>query len=262
MLCDSTNSTGVNADLYLIAGFRTAPLFMEEFRLALHGRLEKAGVSVRSKLLFPYGDWSRRPVAQLLEIRRDMGLGVSGLARSIGGRNVLKALEADGIDGENEGAGDRLPILIGHSGGGVAAVHAASLLHERKGGEPCPVVMIGSPKCRIPEALRGSVLYLQAAGKRAKGGSREVSSDPVTRLGSFGGWQLSGGKGWRVWRRDKHAPETIASVPVAGGHADYFRSQAPFIDDEGRSNLDRISEAVWQWLTSLRLMPPPEARGR
>lgn len=305
MPCDSTNSTRINADLYLIAGFRTAPLFMEEFRLHLHGRLEKAGAAaVRSKLLFPYGDWSRRPVSQLLEIRRDMRLGVDRLERSIGGRQVLEAILRDGDEIGNTGGrsigaehaghsgdagragdawrdggagqadaadraealigapGSRLPILIGHSAGGVAAVHAASLLLERAGGKPCPVVMIGSPKCRIPEALRGAVLYVHAAGSRERKGSRFGSPDPVTRLGSFGGWGPSGRRGWRVWQRDKHAPEEIAAVPVAGGHADYFRSQAPFLDAEGRSNLDRISEAVWRWLAKRCLVPAEEARGR
>lgn len=244
MLCDSTSCTNLNADLYLIAGFHTSENFMEEFRLTLHGRLERAGVSVLSKLLFPYGDWSRRAVSQLLEIQRDMRLGPGDLERSIGGRKVLEEMERD-RDGAD---GPRLPILIGHSGGGVAALHASGLLLKRRGGKPCPVVMIGSPKCRIPEALLGSVLYIHAAGRRAREGRRPISADPVTRLGSFGGWHPPGKRGWRVWQRDKHAPERIVSVPILGGHADYFRSHAPFTDEEGRSNLDRINEAVWAWL--------------
>ncbi|CAM3990112.1 hypothetical protein COLU111180_18270 [Cohnella lubricantis] len=268
MPCDSTNSAKINSDLYFIAGFRTAPLFMEEFRVSLQGRLEKAGARVRSKLLFPYGDWSRGPVSQLLEIRRDMRLSPDRLERSIGGRHVLEAITRDreaslheedsrGREGCEDRERPRLPILIGHSGGGVAAVHASSLLLARMGGTPCPVVMIGSPKCRIPDELRGSVLYLHAARRRGREGRQVVYSDPVTRLGTFGGWHSPGSRRWRTWRRDQHAPGNIVSVPIVGGHADYFRSRAPFIDGNGLSNLDLISEEVWHWLMKMRLLAPP-----
>lgn len=251
MLCNSKNNTRL--DLYLIAGVNTAPHFMEEFRQTLHREMEEAGAEVRSKLLFPYGDWSRRTAAQLLEIRRDMRLPPERLNRSIGGRQVLEAMwPARGEDGRRS-----RPILIGHSGGGVAAVHASALLPELEGGVPCPVVMIGSPKCRIPDAMRGSVLYLRAAGRGRRRGTM-ATADPVARIGSFGGWSPAGRFGWPKWRRDKHAPTAIRSVPILGGHADYFRNRHPYLDEAGKSNLERISETVREWLAE-RLRAPEGA---
>jgi hypothetical protein len=214
---------------------------MEGVRAALHERLEAAGERVLSRLLLPYGDWSRHAVPQLWEIRLDMGRRPNRSVRSTGGRRVLQA-----IDEEERAAGSLEPhrrILVGHSGGGVAAVHAAQMLWERDGGEPCPVVLIGSPRIRIPERLRASTLYVQAAGRTAG-----RSSDPVARLGSFGGWTVSDRSRLPVWQAGKHAPGRAVSVPVVGGHADYFRDRPPFVDREGRSNLDRLLDVVWPWL--------------
>lgn len=175
----------VSVSLYLLAGLATSPNFMESFRGTLHGILEREGFGVRtSQLLFPYGDWSRRAVPQLWEISRDMRLGTGRLDRSIGGSRAVDMIGSGWKNKPDEN--DRI-VLIGHSGGGVAAVHAAWQLYDQLGGTPSPVVMIGSPRCRIPEELRASVLFVYAGGAqdvRAPG----KPADGVSRLGTFGGW--------------------------------------------------------------------------
>ncbi|NBD24168.1 hypothetical protein [Paenibacillus glycinis] len=178
--------------LYLLAGFATAPQFLESFRGSLHGILEREGFRVRtSQLLFPYGDWSRRAVPQLWEISRDMRLGAGRFGRSIGGRRVVDAIGADWRP--EPGKAGRI-VLIGHSGGGVAAVHAAWQLLDLLGGPPSPVVMIGSPRCRIPEELRASVLFVYA-GAGVGSLSPGKPADGVSRLGTFGGWRGFGRSG-------------------------------------------------------------------
>ncbi|MCD9023205.1 hypothetical protein [Cohnella silvisoli] len=232
-------------DLYLMAGFASAPYFMERFRVALQGRLEQGGHSVHSELLFPYGDWSRRAVVQLWEIRSDMRLGLGRLNRSIGGNRALAAIQLHGPTSSG-----RKTILIGHSGGGVAAVHTAQLLSEQAGGAACFVVMIGSPRCRIPEGLRPSVLAIHAAGRRRGRVAEGKSGDMVSRLGSYGGWIAGTGRGrqFPVWHRDKHAPADTRTVPIIGGHADYFRDSAPYVNPMGQSNLAITLEAIESWL--------------
>jgi pimeloyl-ACP methyl ester carboxylesterase len=221
--------------IYLLAGVATAPLFMETIRIALHDRLTKLGESVHSELLFPYGDWSRRVIPQVWEIKKDMRLGFQRLERSIGGNRVLASIESQLI----AESGCRI-ILIGHSAGGVAAVHAAQLLLEKQVcSKPCSVVMIGSPRIRIPEPLKRSILSLHAIGK---------NRDLISRLGTFGGWQAGLGR-IPVWRADKHAPDSIQVLSLLGGHPDYFRDQAPFINQQGKSNLELTLEAIVQWLS-------------
>ena len=244
MRSDSPESTNGELWLYLLGGFKTAPLFMEEVRLALHARLEAAGERVRSRLLLPYGDWSRRAVPQLWEIRRDIGLRPQRASRSIGGRRALQAIEAEErAAGPGEGADVRRRIFVGHSGGGVAAVHAAQTLLMRDGCPPGPVVLVGSPRVRIPERLREGTLYVRSEGR-----TPVRSADPVARIGSFGGWTYSARFRLPVWHGTKYAPGEAASVPVIGGHADYFRDRPPYVDPQGRSNLDRLLDIVWPWL--------------
>lgn len=302
-------------NVYLAAGFRTAPTFMEGYREAIHALLEEAGWQVRSRLLFPYGDWSRGIVGQLREIRRDIGVPPERSERSVGGRRMLAAIDEDireagcleedlekvrdsnshshsdangakGVEGGAAGTASAEPskqrsmqrsaqqsardparyVLIGHSGGGVAALHAACLLRRREDGKPPYVIMIGSPKCRIPGELRDSVLYLFAGGRKHQGalplrGSeaawRHRPADPIARLGTFGGWERTARYGLPVWRSDKHAPSERRPVPIVGGHADYFRGRPPFVSEEGATNLARIVEATRGWLVD-RLARPEQ----
>ncbi|WP_308637481.1 hypothetical protein [Paenibacillus silvisoli] len=229
--------------LYLLSGLATAPQFMESFRVALHALLAREGYEVEaSELLFPYGDWSRNVVKQVCEIGLDMRLSPRRAGRSIGGRRAVASIAASRLRRGWQGG---RTILVGHSGGGVAAVHAAKLLHEQDGGAPGPVVMIGSPRCRIPAELRPSVLFVHAAGDSA--GAK--IADSISRLGSFGGWGGFGAAGGgRLWKPDKHGPAGACGVPIIGGHADYFREHAPYTNELGLSNGWLTLQAAWSWL--------------
>ncbi|XID95535.1 hypothetical protein ACF3MZ_13880 [Paenibacillaceae bacterium WGS1546] len=241
-----------NLEMYFLAGLATAPGFMDNVRIAMEARLRKeplrsrlgAGGTMRSELLYPYGDRSRSPLIQMWEIRADMRLRADRTERSIGGRRALEA-----ILGSRPDSGSRVAatLLVGHSGGGVAAVHAADQLLSRGLSASCAVVKIGSPRCRIPQRLRSRVLAIRAQA-RADGRSSGRSPDIVPRLGSYGGWA----RGRRIsWSRDLHAPGARLEVPILGKHADYFRDRAPFLNAEGKSNLDLILDAIADWLYRL-----------
>lgn len=255
---------GAAVRLYLLAGVRSAPRYLEGLGEALEAALGARGYAARARLAYPYDDWSRRLLPQLREVRHDIMLPYRRYGRSIGGRRALAAVEAEPAEA------DRMPgsswpspfesdriVLVGHSAGGVAAVHVAGLLLARGGGRPVPVVMIGSPKCRIPEPLRDSVYYVQsvpaeetaaAASRAGWWRTRGGTSDPVCRIGSFGGW--SRGRLPLPWRGDRHAPAARATVPVVGGHADYFRARPPYVHASGRTNLEETLSVVLPWLTA------------
>src|SRR5690606_1696010 len=116
--------------------------------------------------------------------------------------------------------------LIGHSGGGVAAVHAAHALH-RAGASIRAVAMIGSPKAPIPRLLRPCTVFLHS-----KSPITGRHTDPVARLGAFRGLPAAAKQG----------------LPLIGGHRDYFRSREPFVSPSGLSNLDITTAAVLEWL--------------
>jgi len=199
-------------ELYLMAGLATAPQFLEEFRLAFLKMLEQHGTaagSIHSGLLFPYGDWNRRIIPQLWEIRTDMRLGIRRLSKSKGGNRAFTAILAQQTHSCDR---SRTKILVGHSGGGIAAVHAAQLLSEHEGSSVC-AVMIGSPRCRVPEGLRPSVLSIRAAGTSDRGFIRGRSSpDLVSRMGSYGGWV--GGTWQRISMLPLHSFPSRLSVDM------------------------------------------------
>ncbi|MDG0793061.1 M48 family metalloprotease [Cohnella ginsengisoli] len=287
--------------LYLLNGVRSAPHFLDRLKETLCERLTALGCEVQGRVLFPYDDWHRRLLPQIREARHDIMLPYRRYERSVGGRRVLAELESDCAENafpraQRNAVEDRigrakvmeskeaivameskplvrrkgLALFIGHSAGGVAAVHAAGLLLAREGGMPCPVVMIGSPKCRIPGPLRDAVLYVQAERKReARGAARDAerrlktaaweqpsalaagkAADLICRIGSFGGWGKDAGRLLPGWQDDRHAPGARAAVQIAGGHADYFRDRPPYIADDGRTNMDETLAAVWPWLTA------------
>ncbi|RKP55073.1 hypothetical protein D7Z26_07545 [Cohnella endophytica] len=239
---DSTANAVVNYEIYMLAGFATAPRFMEGLRVAMRGGLERLGGRVtRAELLFPYGDWSRGKLPQLWEIQSDMRIGAdeSRVARSIGGmRAVESILSRDAGDrrgGENKEESD-IAVLVGHSGGGIAALHAAQVLMSRGARKNCLVAMIGSPRTRIAEWIRPNVLTISASGRKGSDSKSGRTGDPVVWFGTHG-------------YRDRQAPGTRVAVTIVGGHADYFREAAPYVDPNGKSNLDITLDAAMAWLT-------------
>lgn len=224
------------AAVYAAAGVYTSPNFMEGVLKAVVAVLEREPKLdvVGAGLLFPYGDWSSPLLPQIRQVYRDMTRRSGNYERSIGGSRILSEI----------GSGDEADIIlfIGHSGGGVASVHAASLLDERLPAIQTRIVQIGCPRFAIPRVMRDRVRYLYAT--KANGSAK----DPITRIGSWGGWE-KGAVGMPRWNSLKYAPEERITVPILGGHADYFRNYEPFRSEEGRSNLDLVLEKMLEdWI--------------
>lgn len=218
--------------MYVLAGLKTSPDFMEQFRIHMAKRLELEGWMVYSELLFPYGNWHRPLLPQLQEIRKDMMLSRKKHPHSIGGRYAASAINASYTDGAI--------LIIGHSAGGMAGIHAASILMETGFTAPS-IVQIGSPKCRIPQALQASTLFIRAIDDRGR------SKDAITRIGSWTGWER--GRGGMPLRASRlYAPGTCRDIVMIGGHPDYFRASPAYVNIEGVSNLEMTTDVIWRWL--------------
>jgi hypothetical protein len=217
--------------LYVLAGVATSLNFMEEFVDELKSRYIAAGFEIQAHMLFPYGDWNRRLIKQLYEIGQDL---MPKLGRN---RGYLRGQKVANYILESYQGGQI--VIVGHSSGGVAGVHAANLLALTK--LPIArVVQIGSPKCPVSQKHRASTLFISAVNHNGK------SSDPITRLGSWRGWERTG----RLvrWNSRLAAPMHRITVRLVGGHADYFRSHSSFADEKGLTNLVKITGVIWAWL--------------
>ncbi|EFM10552.1 conserved hypothetical protein [Paenibacillus curdlanolyticus YK9] len=219
--------------VYLMAGVATANQMFGECCRKLEEMLSVAELDKPEiHVLYPYGDNSRSRFAQVLEVGSDLSNRIH-LSR-VGGRKAV-----EGIQRTYKGKG---PVLmIGHSGGGIAAYQAAVQLHREGALPDFRLVQIGSPRIRVMPELKQRISYfhsVDAAGKL---------TDPISRIGTWGGW--SGGKmripHWNAW---KYAPGYVEGIEVVGGHADYFKHQNPFIDGQAVCNLDKTMERVRQWL--------------
>ncbi|NOU85775.1 hypothetical protein GC102_08310 [Paenibacillus sp. LMG 31460] len=218
--------------IYVSAGFATAPYFLDAFAAELAARFEQAGSRVQVVIHYPYGDWTRRKQVQLREITSDLWNNAHRKRSHYGGKSLLKLIK------DNQVPKQQL-LLIGHSAGAVASILAADAL-MKEGVSILGVVQIGSPKCAIPPSLKSRVLYLDAANQLDK------SNDPVPRLGTWGGWMRIR-LGLRRWNGMKHAPSHRQTLPLIGGHADYFRDHNPYIWNEA-TNLQTTMNTIWTWL--------------
>jgi pimeloyl-ACP methyl ester carboxylesterase len=208
-----------NIALYTLAGVFTAPRFMDEFHNRMLERLAAEGFSTYGCSIFPYGDWGSSRLRQAAEVAVDVCVPI------IGGRR------AEAIIRETCDRADAI-VLIGHSGGGVAAVQAARTLLSR--GEPVlAVVMIGAPRTPIPLACRDRTLYLYSTGRQGK------VSDRITEFGRWGG----------------NKPARVLGLPLVGGHRDYFRANPPFVNEHGLSNLSITVQATAAWLLERLILP-------
>jgi pimeloyl-ACP methyl ester carboxylesterase len=207
-------------ELYLAAGVATAPNFMSGAAAFLEKRLMEDGWTVRVRLTYPFGDWHRKLIHQLKELRHDLFLRHSSLHRSIGGTR----LAAEIGHSRAEAAGH--VILIGHSGGGLASIQAAYLL---KNSVSCKaVIQIGSPRYPIPEELMARTQFIYGVNDRGR------SSDPISRLG--------------LWGSTRRRPALIIPVQLQGGHADYFRDTHPYRNAEGLSNLEITAKHIYDFI--------------
>jgi hypothetical protein len=218
-------------DLYVLAGVATSLNFMEQFVLELKARYVQAGFEVQANMLFPYGDWNRSLVKQLYEIGHDLMPKLGRKRSHLRGKKVADYIMKSYKGGQI--------VIIGHSSGGVAGVHAANILDLAQ--LPIArVVQIGSPKCPVSLKHRSSTLFIRAANQSGK------LTDPITRLGSWGGWERRGRIA--LWNSKLASPDHILTVPLVGGHTDYFRRHSGFFDKNGLTNLDKITGIIWDWL--------------
>ncbi|OUM95307.1 MAG: hypothetical protein A9Z00_08045 [Thermobacillus sp. ZCTH02-B1] len=262
-------------DLYLLAGIKTWPTYFREPAERLKRLLAEAGYAIaEAHVLYPYGDHTIPMLRQVRQVTRDVmrrlapvtdlaprpGAGAGETGRPVippdaealetgarpGMRPLLprfrSAAEArldrlvDMIRGRSAG---RIVVLVGHSGGGVAACHAGRRLLAEGAVRDLRIVQIGSPKVRIHPALRDRTAYFYAADERGR------VRDPITRLGTWGGVRLSAA-GIPVWDSRRWAPGHIAPVAIEGGHKDYF---LPSAGAPGRAaNLERTAAAILDWL--------------
>ncbi|MHA7967466.1 hypothetical protein ACX93W_25420 [Paenibacillus sp. CAU 1782] len=218
-------------NVYLLAGVKTANSCFTACKKMLEDQLEQDGRQGKVQVLFPYGDYSRNLVKQVLEVRSDLYGGSKG--ERVGGRQAAREIK------QTLGGSEQV-LLIGHSGGGAAAYQAARLL-EQEGLNNFRVVQIGSPKTPIEPRLQNKVSYFHSVDGSGK------TSDPISFIGTWGGWILSRGV-VPVWNSFKYAPGYMEGIPTIGGHADYFRHTEPFLDTESRCNLDKTMERVQGWL--------------
>jgi hypothetical protein len=228
---EATMETHDGYDIYLLAGVATRPGFFTDCERRLTELCSEQGWAGSGiHILYPYGDYSRSLARQIHEVRRDL---LRRRKRYIGGTAAAGEVRT--------AASGRQIVLIGHSGGGVAAYHAGRLLLEEGVVPDCRIVQIGSPRVRIAEEHRDKVSYFYAVNGEGK------RNDRVTRLGSWGGFRRSS-YGVPVWDSYRYAPGHIDAIPVVGGHADYFRGCAPFVHEDV-TNLQRTIGSVWQWLS-------------
>ncbi|OXM13190.1 thioesterase domain-containing protein [Paenibacillus herberti] len=221
--------------VYHVAGVATYPSTFVECRKQLERILALHGTEASFETLFPYGDYSRSMWRQIWEVRSDLTRLV--LPTRIGSKTMLREIERS-----HEGG----PILlIGHSGGGVAAYQTARmLLRQGIPPEELRVAQIGSPKVPVDDALKASVGYFYAVNAAGK------PADPITRIGSWAGWASGGSGRVPAWSRARHAPGHMQGLTVIGGHTNYFRHQLPYVDERSLSNLDKTVGAMAEWLKS------------
>ena len=154
------------------------------------------------------------------------------------------------VEAIRERSAGRVVVLIGHSGGGVAAYHAGLRLLAEGAVRDCRIAQVGSPKVRIHPALRERTAFFYAADARGR------IRDPIARFGTWGGIRRAAA-GIPVWDARRWAPGHIAPVTIDGGHKDYFL-HGPSGSTGQATNLERTAAAVLDWLVrSLRPAPQP-----
>lgn len=217
--------------IYLLAGVATSNSIFNECKIKLEKMFQSDGIEPAIHVLFPYGDASRSVLRQVLEVKSDLSNRIK--AGRVGGQNALLKIK-------QTLSGDRM-LLIGHSGGGAAAYQAAKMLHENGEINDFRIVQVGAPRTPIDPSLQERVSYFHSINSLGK------LNDPISRIGSWGGWSRDKSAVPR-WNRLKYAPGYVEGIPTVGGHADYFRHTKPYTDHEAVCNLDKTIDRVREWL--------------
>ncbi len=218
--------------VYLLAGVKTSTCSFNACKTKLEEYFNGEGIESAIHVLFPYGDISRSLIRQVLEVRSDLSKKIN--AERIGGNYVFNQIK-------KSFQGKRM-LLIGHSGGGAAAYQAGKLISEAGIANNVRIVQIGSPRMAIDPNYQDKVSYFHSINDVGK------LNDPISRIGSWGGWSRNGSKLPR-WNASKYAPGFIEGIRMIGGHADYFRNTEAFMDAEAVCNLDKTIDRVRMWLS-------------
>jgi hypothetical protein len=218
--------------IYIVAGVATSLNFFNDFSSELERLYALAGKSAETHIIFPYGDWRTSVISQVNKVRLDLKHSVGNYELSAGGQQARRLI----LDTYS---GGRI-IIIGHSGGGVSGYYAARMLKEQDGLPLQQVIQIGSPKVKIIPAYQAQVAYLRV--------DKHISSDLITRLGSWGGFNVTRKSSIPYWNRFKYAPLHRSKINLIGGHADYFRKSRPFVDKYGVSNLTKTLKVILKWM--------------
>lgn len=228
-----TAISGSPIRIYLLAGVATTKGYFDECRNQLDRMFRADGREPIIHILHPYGDVSRNLYRQIVEVGTDLTNRLS-IGR-IGGRAAFQQVK-ETMKSEEE------PILfIGHSGGGAAAYQAGKMLHQQRLNRNFRIVQVGSPRIPIHPELRDKVCFLHSVDKEGK------LSDPISRIGTWGGWSAQGASVPR-WNRFKYSPSIVEGIPLIGGHAHYFCHQTPYVDQDSVCNLDKTINRVRNWL--------------
>ncbi|WNQ12143.1 hypothetical protein MJA45_03585 [Paenibacillus aurantius] len=220
---DAVRTAEKAVSVYFLSGIGTwesGRMFAGAMRDIMERYRSEGYAFVHVRDLYPYGSMDgvhskrfyRHLAKQALKVSRDMYVRYE---RNIGGRLAYEKIKADY---DQYGSGDI--ILIGHSGGGIAAYNTAQLLSD-DGYRVARVILVGAPEQWIHKDWHNRVHALRKAGR---------IGDWVTWLGKpcFG------------------APKVSDEVNIVGGHTDYFRWDK--VDDNGVSNLQKVMDRIWQWL--------------
>lgn len=224
---------GSAISVYLLAGVATTQTAFNECRDKLDRMFRTDGLNPNIHIFHPYGDASRNLYKQIAEVGSDLSNRVA--VGRVGGRAVFRKIKQT-LTGANDPV-----LLIGHSGGGAAAYQAGKMLHEQQVVRDFRIVQVGSPRIPIHPDLKDRVSYFHSIDADGN------PNDPISRIGSWGGWSIMGSSIPR-WNRMKYAPSKVEGIPVIGGHAHYFRHQQPYIDQDAVCNLDKTIEQVRLWL--------------
>ncbi|MFD0872180.1 Uncharacterised protein [Chlamydia abortus] len=211
-----------SVNVYFIAGIGTwfsGNMFAPAMQL-LADKFREGGCSrIHSTAFYPYGTMDHLPrsriritmLRQAIQVicdmyrRPDRSPAIVGLTRDIR------------KDYGRSGEGDI--VLVGHSGGGIAAYGAARLLSGQGYSVP-HVVQVGSPECHIVPEWRERVYRLRQPG-----------------------W-----KDWATWWRLSlfSHPLRRDTVSIEKGHPYYFCPDTK--DKDGVSNLSKVIDKIWEGL--------------
>jgi pimeloyl-ACP methyl ester carboxylesterase len=183
--------------------------------------------SVFIRDLYPYGTLDGIPqhrlrnflVSQIVKVNRDL---FANHRANEGGRFVYREILRN-LESDRSGI-----VLIGHSGGGIAAYKAARLL-EDDGISVEKVIMVGSPVPVVARNWEERVRFLRKAGR-------------------FGDWITLLGK-----PRLRTLPDE--EVRIVGGHTHYFCPVK--VDADGISNLTKVMDRIWNWVRPQEEVSPP-----